>query len=339
LHFASRIVSRMDTSLRHLALLGLLPRAPKKADAKTLRYQLGQLGYVVTIRTVQRELKQLSLSHPIVCSETTRPLGWSWAKDAPPVGAAGVDPYMAIALLVAAEGTPGALPSPLHRNLEPHLESARRVLGALGLGGKDDFGRRFRVVPSGPPGRAPRLADGVLDAVIQATGDRRRLDARYRGDDGRVAAYVLDPLALVARDGLLHLVARTAAGGDPRVFLLHRFRSARARTEPAARYTFHVDDFLAEGGLGVPVRPPETTFVARVRGEARRTVEEAPLHHQEVEPLDGGEARLRAVVDDTPAFRRWLLGFGADVVVEGPPALVEAMAAAAWGVAARYRTP
>ena len=78
-----------DTILRQIQLLQSLPRQPYKKSPKDLKNDLIQVGFEVSIRTIQRDLKVLSSILPLVSDERDKPFGWSWHKDA-----SGLNPIM-----------------------------------------------------------------------------------------------------------------------------------------------------------------------------------------------------------------------------------------------------
>jgi hypothetical protein len=68
--------------IRHWVLLRLVPRAPRRAGVDALMRQLSDRGIEVSPRTIQRDLRNLSLTFPIECDERRKPFGWSWTKEA-----------------------------------------------------------------------------------------------------------------------------------------------------------------------------------------------------------------------------------------------------------------
>lgn len=71
-----------DTFLRYLLLLQEMPHSPRMTDSASFARLLEQRGFRVSRRTVQRDLEKLSRVLPIVCSDGTKPYGWSWRPGA-----------------------------------------------------------------------------------------------------------------------------------------------------------------------------------------------------------------------------------------------------------------
>ena len=75
-------MTKLDTLHRQWAMLRHIPSYPGKIDTGTLRRKLEVEGYLVSVRTIQRDLKMLSMVFPLLEDGRSRPYGWSWEKDA-----------------------------------------------------------------------------------------------------------------------------------------------------------------------------------------------------------------------------------------------------------------
>ncbi|SFV23926.1 WYL domain-containing protein [Pseudidiomarina donghaiensis] len=73
----------MQSVLRYLMMLRHVPRQPHKIDAKTLQQRLYEQGVDVSVRTIQRNLIELSEVFPLTADERSKPYGWSIAQSAP----------------------------------------------------------------------------------------------------------------------------------------------------------------------------------------------------------------------------------------------------------------
>ncbi len=331
----------MEPTLRYLVMLSLLPREPQRTTAHHVHRKLVGRGFDVDLRSVQRDLMRATELYPVVVFTDSRPYHWSWARDAPPLSGGGIDPVLALTLVLADTSFAWALPTPFREALAPLVRAAHGVLTERADGAPAQLARRFRALPKGPPVVAPEVAPSVLEAVTRAVAHRRRLLARYRPQGRPAADYRLDPLALVSRGPMVYLVACREGRAFPQRFLLHRFVDAATLDESAAPDDdFDLDAFLAQGGLGFVVGDGEgVTLVARFFGSAAQAIAEAPLaKDQHLERLAEDEVRVRARVNDTRELRGWLLGFGDAVVVDEPLTMRDAMAATARAMAARYAT-
>lgn len=73
----------MQTVLRYLLMLRHIPKQPQKIDVNTLRERLAEQGVDVSVRTIQRNLIELSEVFPLTTDERSKPFGWSLLADAP----------------------------------------------------------------------------------------------------------------------------------------------------------------------------------------------------------------------------------------------------------------
>ncbi|WP_339878568.1 WYL domain-containing protein [Pseudidiomarina gelatinasegens] len=73
----------MQSVLRYLMMLQHVPRQPHKIDAKTLQQRLSEKGVEISVRTIQRNLNELSEVFPLTTDERSKPYGWSIAQGAP----------------------------------------------------------------------------------------------------------------------------------------------------------------------------------------------------------------------------------------------------------------
>ena len=58
-----------DTLLRQISMMELIPRYPAKTFTNEIKDKLSELGYEATLRTIQRDLQELSRLFPIVSDE------------------------------------------------------------------------------------------------------------------------------------------------------------------------------------------------------------------------------------------------------------------------------
>jgi predicted DNA-binding transcriptional regulator YafY len=71
-----------DKTTRQWNIMALIPAWPRRIDAKTIRHNLAEYQFRVSIRTIERDLVELSATFPLVADERSLPFGWSWEKGA-----------------------------------------------------------------------------------------------------------------------------------------------------------------------------------------------------------------------------------------------------------------
>ncbi len=95
--------SQNDTLLRQLIMLRYIPQHPRTITARELTERVKAEGFVVSKRTVERDLLSLSEIFPIFAEEQSRPYEWSWLKDAKAFSLPGMSPLQALTLELAHE--------------------------------------------------------------------------------------------------------------------------------------------------------------------------------------------------------------------------------------------
>ena len=74
--------AREPTLARQWELLKLIPRHRPGFTPRGLRESLAAAGHDVTKRTVERDLRELSIVFPLECNDSSIPHGWHWRADA-----------------------------------------------------------------------------------------------------------------------------------------------------------------------------------------------------------------------------------------------------------------
>ncbi|MFN7144434.1 MAG: helix-turn-helix transcriptional regulator [Myxococcota bacterium] len=183
----------------------------------------------------------------------------------------------------------------------------------------------------------PDLLDEIVSALLYANP----ADAEYRGARGGFGKiYRLEPYTLATYRQGLYLFARDVAEDKVKSFAVERFeRFARLRRE---RFDYPPDydpRGLVADSFGITSGHPEE-IVARFTPDVALYVRERQWHpSQRIETLPDGGVRLRMRVAVGPELREWLLGFGAQVRVEAPDALVDQIRDAHLAAAGLYAVP
>ena len=315
-----------STLLRQWAMLRKIPRSPKVIGTTALVAQLRDEGFDVDLRTIQRDLNNLSEIMPLA-SDQHKPQGWSWLPRAGQLDIPGMEPQTALALHVAQEHLRSALPASILDTIQPWFEMARNVLDAHG-NGFAKWPQKIRVLPRGLKLHVPAIDPTVQTAVYEAVLLERKLSIEYisSGDAGRTQdgrQHVVSPLALVLRNGIVYLVCLYEGYSDPRQLALHRMRAAELLDDSARLpKEFSIDDYIAKGEFGIALNPSPIKLEAKFCREVGLFLLESPIaDNQTVTKMANGEFLLRATVPDTIELRLWLKSFGDEVLVLKPIAM------------------
>ena len=315
-----------ETALRLIETLRQLPRYPKVITTQELRDRLAARGFDVDIRTIQRNLNDLSRYYPL-CNDEKKPQGWCWMQDAAIADLPSMDPATALAFRLARLHLAPLLPATLLAQFDPYLKAADRALGNHNPTYR--WADKVRIVPNGLA-LLPQTGDAkVMATVGEALLRECCFTAHYRNrDDAERTFQRVHPLALVLRGPALYLLATLDDYEDIRQLRVHRFLSAELLPDQPRRLpeSFDLDAYIRTGGFEYPEGGPIQLVALFQRGAARH-LQETPLSvDQRIVDEDDWRVRLTATVNDTSLLRWWLLGFGAGVEVLEPAALREEMA-------------
>lgn len=329
------MATNQQSLLRQWHMLRMVPRAPARIAAKELCERLGNVDFPVDLRTVQRDLKQLSSVFPIALDDRAKPFGWSWLRNASSFDLPGMTLPEALTLTMVEQHLRHHLPPTAVEALHPHFKSAARTLAAVDSAVPSRaWLDKVRSVPPQQPLLPPRMDEECQRTVYLALMQDRQLRLHYRKRDADAPTIyqAVHPLAVVQRGGLIYLVCMFADFGDVRTIALHRVQQAEALYEPARKKAgFDIDAYIASGQFGVIAGAPIKLRAVFTRTAGEHLFETPLSADQMLAATTGNRLQLDATVPNTRSLVWWLLGFGDGVVVHEPAALREELA----GIAAR----
>ena len=292
--------------------------------ASKIAARLNDAGYEVSVRTVQRDLLELSEIFPIeLNNKNPRDYGWRWIKGAN-LDIPGMSVSEALAMRLVETHLKQLLPDTMLEGLQGVFSLAKNKLDEVEKQNSShakQWLNKIRVVPPAQPLLPPRIDLDVQAELYQALLEGRQIKANYQpafSDQPR--EYKLHPLGLIMRGAVSYLVARARDYTDVRLYALHRFSKVETLGAAAmAPKGFNLDKAIANGlaefaNQGEPIRL-EIRCTEWVAGY----LSETPLSaDQKSETEADGWVRIAATVNDTWQLRWWLMGQGAGVEVCAP---------------------
>lgn len=328
-----------DTALRYLAMLSMIPKRPHKVAARDLHRRLGDEGFNVDVRSIERDLHKLSLHYPLA-NDASKPAGWWWSASDKSIRLPNMDATTALTYELLARYLAPIFPRSMLQALEPEFAAARSVLNKLPVAPVARWSRRIAVLPFGqqllPPQVNAKVRDVVHDALLrgcQFVADYRSVSA------DKPRRYTFNPLGLVYRMGVLYLVATLNDFGDPRHFALQRMSKAEGMdTSVQAPPGFDFERYVREEkSFDYPVGD-NVRLELRVESWLGHHLEESRLaEDQKVTAIrDSDEYKVTASVANTDQLFWWLRSLGASVEVIKPAALRRRMSDQAKELAGMY---
>ena len=312
-----------DTILRQIQLLQSLPRQPYKKSPKDLKDDLIQVGFEVSIRTIQRDLKVLSSILPLVSDERDKPYGWSWHKDASGLNPI-MDPIEALTFSLAEEYLEPIMPGKSFNRLKIFFDRANNVLKEMDRSSIKKWRDNVRVVPQWQTLIAPEINELAEAEIYDALLKGNQLEVEYlkRGEK-KPQKRTVNPLGIVLQGVVHRLICTMDDSKDPRHLPIHRFKEARQNGLKAQRLQyFDIDSFIKNQNIGYLISVKPIKLEAIFQPMAGFHLTETPIiKDQQLEQLRDGRYKLIATLANTSQLRWWLLGFGGQVEVVKPKSL------------------
>ncbi len=343
-------VNKKSTLLRQWEMMRMLTvsRSDSKHDgrwdkASEITAKLNDAGYDVSVRTVQRDLKELSEIFPIELNDkNARDYGWRWIKGAN-LDIPGMSVAEALAMRLVETHLKQLLPASMLDGLNGVFSLAQSKLDKVEKQNNNhskDWLNKVRVVPPAQPLLPPTVNEAVQAAIYQGLLEDKQLTARYQSaSSDQPKDYLLHPLGLIMRGAVTYLVASAWDYAEARLYALHRFSTVEILDAAAkAPEGFNLDAAIASGLADFANQGEPIQLVLRCTEGVAAFLAETPLAaDQTLTPEADGWVRLTATVNDTRQLQWWLLGQGDGVEVCSPMGLQEEIKTALFDAANLYK--
>jgi hypothetical protein len=318
----------MGSNKNHEALCRqwlLLNRVPRKGKWATRDFleALQAAGFDVSLRTVQRDLKELSRYFPLQCDDE-RVSSWKWAEDAAAFEVPRMDPHVALTFQMVKLHMEKLLPDSCLDYLRPYLKRAEEILDEHGDGGLAKWSNKIARISRHMSLEAPTINPLVHCEIYDGILLEKKVGISYRNRGTETAQEAqIHPLGLVFVDNVEYLVCTFWNYEDLRQIALHRIESATLLDEPMKRPEgFDLNEYIELGSFGIPQGEGTIRLRCLVVRSVAKHLEESPLNAtQKLILQDDARFVLEADVLDTAQLQWWILGFGSQVEVVEPSSL------------------
>ena len=314
-----------DTLLRQMNMMELIPRYPAKTFTNEIKDKLADLGYEATLRTIQRDLQELSRVFPIVSDERSPPFGWSWKKDAKGYESPAMDPIQALTFSLAAQYLEPLMPKANFKRIEAFFDHAESVLIGNEKSKLLNWRKRVKVIPESIRFKEPKVSMEIRQKLYQAVYERTQIKALYkkRGNKTSDERHV-HPLGIVIKGSMHYLICMMDEDQiEPRYLPLQRFEKVELLDEPSREpKSFDMEEFIHKNNLGFAYSDDLYTFEAIFDKTMAYHLFETPLNSsQKITELENNKLLIKARVPDTLQFEQWLMSFGSNVEILKPKKL------------------
>ena len=309
-----------DTTLRQLKLLELLPRQPFKKSTQSLKENLSEIGFEVSKRTIQRDLKNLSSILPIISDERDKPYGWSWHKDSAGLNPS-MDPIEALTFSLAQEYLEPIMPSKSFKRMNIFFERANSVLKEMDKSSIKRWRDNVRVVPQWQSLIPPDINEEVEAQIYDALLKGNQLDVQYlKRGNRKPEKRIVNPLGIVLQGVIHRLICTMDDSDNPRPLPSHRFKTAWPHGQNINKLTkFDIDKLVEDQNIGYLISTKPINLEALFQPMAGFHLTETPISlDQRLTKTKEGNYLLKVKLPDTSQLRWWLLGFGDQVEILKP---------------------
>lgn len=303
----------LETVRLALEILRRIPRN-RKVSALELHEQLSDMGIERDLRTIQRQLENLSEHFEIERDDRNKPYGYRWKERSRGLGLPILSEQESLLLTLAEQHLRNLLPASLMKSMESFFSQARSNLNHHDNAKLQyEWLSKVRVVSTSQPLLPPKIKPGVFEEVSNALYGNRWLNIEYKNSAGKTSNIEVMPLGLAQQGPRLYLVCRYRDFNNERSLALHRILKAQASTLTFERpKEFDLQKYDNDGRFGFGEgRHIRLTF--RIDKEAGLHILESPLSiDQEVKEIDD-KFEISASVVGTAQLEWWLRGFGDQV--------------------------
>lgn len=291
----------------------------KWMGTRELQETLEREGIEISLRTIQRDLNQISQRFPIENNKTV-PQGWRWRSDAPIQSLPHMTSSQAVTFMMVEEHLNHLLPPSLIEEMNPWFDLARRSLSTQN--NVRQWVNRVRIVPANQPVIPPMVERQAQQAIYEGLLQDKQIECVYRarGHLGEEKTYILNPLGLVQKGAIIYLICTRHDKSEVQTFALHRFKSAHVLDSRALHpVDFDIDVYIDSGALGFRVnfnKPTENIELKLVMYEddAQYFTESQLSKAQKVKKLNDELYEVSAVVPFTSQLVWWLRSFGKKLI-------------------------
>ncbi|OYD23640.1 helix-turn-helix transcriptional regulator [Oceanimonas baumannii] len=311
--------------LRQLTLARCVPYRPYKLTARQLQEKLEEEGIQVSLRTVQRDLEEMSGMglFDLTSDDRSKPHGWCFERNGLNDFANFMPLGLAMALKTWNDQAADLLPASVLTELTPIIDKATQVINDSQ---SELAGRWMENVVQLPKPFAGspemRRATTIRDALWRGRKFTAEIKRQIKGRTVWLRYEQVNPLGIVSRkDGTMLLCTMTDM--DPKIYGIpfEHIKDVELTSRPVTQpREFSTNKLVREKGYQ---EEAETIhFVGRVTNSGRPLLEDTiPGHNPRLTRYDKQSMMVETDVKDSPEFRRWLTDMAGKVEVLAPESL------------------
>jgi predicted DNA-binding transcriptional regulator YafY len=322
----------LKLTVRHLALLELLPVSPKFLTVKHLvskltnRHDYKDNDERNIKRNLQRDLKQLEQYGITESGDSPEGLKWSLVKDSMYLTAQ-LSPADALCFAIIEQFVQPVMPNVLSPYLTRLFEKSKQLLSSLSYHNKlKTWLDKIYIENKGQPLIPAKIDNDVRCCVYDALLSENTLQLEYKNKSGESSDATIQPLGLVVRAHIQYLIVQYVGYDDIRMLAMNRITSCK-RTNVNFDYPieFNLKEYVQKGKTGLAYSDSPVEFEGIFTGFAAEIVMETAIAENQTlsfYPSENDDKLLvKASITLNYDFETWLLGLANNVEVIKPESL------------------
>lgn len=290
-------------------------------------------------RTISRDIEALEQAgFPLVAevdADDQRVVRWKLNGKMKIAKSIVLSPRELVALYLARASLAPLRDTPFYEDLEAAFARIEGALGAKSVEYLAEIAGSVHFEPG--PRWGLGIEPNVIETVRACCDEGHVMSVEYRSrNSGDCRRRTLGPQFIYFAQGSVYLVAEDLEVGKVKVFSLPRMRDPRMSSEEYAGSRVDPEEFFASAFSifqGGAVQEIKLIFQPHIADYVR----ERRWHpSQRIVPLSDGRLRVTLNVALSSELQNWILGFGADVLVEGPGELRQSLVQAAEAILRIY---
>lgn len=325
-----------DTALRYVAVYKLFAAHPRRQFAiSTIQQMLKEDGYDISVRTLQRDLKdKISVIFPIRDEPGTN--GNRWLLDETrTLELSNFDMTTALSLNIAQEHLKNTLPQVVLDKLRTKFEAAEKFIESHGKNSLANWKSRIRAIPNGKALMPAEITEDIWRLTTEALLEKKQLSVTYRKPEGELKTWRLHPQGLVSRHSANYLIVTINDYQNLMILALHRIQEIEILDQSCNQFDEKIiSDYMSSSAVGWAfdennneggLTDKEITLVADVSPYTASVLNETKLSKQQtLEPVDNSDwQRITAKVPNNQETLWWIYSLNSNIHVHEPKEWVE----------------
>ena len=292
-------------------------------ETKHIHQRLMELGFDVSLRTVERDMKILPDIFPqhVYVNDISKPYGYKLPKGNRKLS--GMSPEEAVCLQLAFDYLNPLLPNGSLDPIAPYLKEAEVILEMQQSGKMKNWKNKVLTLNEGFNLQPAIIKEGVLSTIHKAlwAGTTNKA-AKTSKNKKEPSEYVLHPCGLVYRGRISYLVCSFDNYTDKFIYLaLQRFQSVEIGDEYSAHRDKNVRT-VAKDLVGFRLKRDKIKIALKFSLYAGSHLYETPISdRQKISSTKDGFLLVEDTVNDDMELRFWIMAFGEEVEVMKPKSL------------------